>query len=232
MTIFLIILIIASFYTLLWVSHFVVKPEKGWFKTILNILKFTLLIPFWLIILINTVNLFLPVGISEDYGRQYAYIENVKMSPSTLLFLGKINNTEEWFIIHPVKESKLKALYELGNSQSKDSIYIDIPYDSIILVNTDKLDSYGKVNGLAYSLKDTLKTNGSNIRAIAVSNINEEFELTQAAMYLLVIFGIWYHAVSVSEKESRGKFIAGAIVATVLCMYIIYHYLIIFAKLG
>ncbi len=131
MPIYYFIVVISLFYLFLWINHIFIHTEKKWYKILVNSIKYILLVPFWLLVLIISVNLFLPLGLSNGYENDMVYIKNADKEASELLFIGKANKLGQWFVIHPIKESKLKTVFELENTALIDSINIGFPYDSI-----------------------------------------------------------------------------------------------------
>jgi hypothetical protein len=223
----IIISIISIFYLLLWINELFIKPEKGIYKTLVNIFKYVLLIPFWALIALNTINLFLPVELSGGFQEKKVVIDNNTKLTADVYFLGKLPGDEEWYVIHPIKEAKIKSTIELVPGRIYDSITVDLPFDTLFTGIQGKTSNKSEITGQLSSINDTVKVNNKNVIIINKANINSEFEFTQVILYLLVVFGLWYHVVSTKEKESRGKFVAGSVVASLLCLYIIYHYLFV-----
>lgn len=223
----IIISIISIFYLILWINELFIKPEKGFYRTFVNIFKYVLLIPFWALIALNTINLFLPVELSGGFQEKKVVIDNSTKLSEDVYFLGKLPGNDEWYVIHPIKEAKLKSLIELVPGRIYDSISVDLPFDTVFTGIKRNTTNNSEIVGQLSYINDTVRVNDKSEIKINKANINSEFEFTQVILYLLVVFGLWYHVVSTKEKESRGKFVAGSVVASLLCLYIIYHYLFV-----
>ncbi len=222
----IIIFIVAFFYVFLWTALFFINAGNKPYRYTMVALKGAILVPFWFLIVLNTVNLFLPLSFSGSEETMAVRVSNTGGQAAKVVFLGQYYQDPQWYIVHPYPESKNRALFEAPARKMFDSITVSRAIERIFALDVENTHS-----GIMLNTADSSSIDLASAKLSAPDVVNTNFEWEQSILYLLAVVGLWYHVAAYKEKESRVKFIAGAVIASILCAYIIYNYLNIVIRL-